>query len=748
MLLRQMLQQAKNEGLTINIRHAKILFCGASCAGKTSFSRLLRSQEHETVYKSTPQGNAQQVLISGKVKVEDTNWITLDGNLETQELTKRLKRLMLKLNNQEDTDKPSNYNVQSNNPTVTAATLTVETNLPLVESLSASQSFVFVGNELPFFANNTNDDPSNLLYDNIQTNEQIVTEERMVACNDIDSESIPKTWDLFTLLDTGGQPEFINMLPAINAYTAITFVVLDMSCGKKGLDNFVTAQYTSEGYQYRKCKLKYTNIHLLKCLLSSIKVAAMKKDYFHADIIKKVTEGEQSQPIVCIAGTHADVLKENFREKYDEELHNINKEVKKLVETIEKEDVLMFWCDADGNYVIPVDNTVSRESQNKDVNKDTTKTIQHKTIQNIERIRKHSNEILRKKAQYEIPISWFILELELRNNDKVCIPLTEVKSICDKIMPLHRQMEIYQIKEVLKFYHMFGMLLYFSEVDGIKEFVITNPQWLFINLSKIIMCRFEDSVNLFGAHYIKELHNGICDMGLLRELKLDLQGIELESFVKLLVHLRMIAPMINNKYFMPTILPLYNQKVIFTEKEYGKTAAFTLDGKSICQEVNPLLIEFSFGTIPRGLFGFLIVQLLEDDNKFELYGENDDDTLRRCVDLITFYIKPCYYVSLHDRISYLELQVRVKGDEPSNHYEVLTAVKIALKQVCDTFNWHFSDCRFGFLCQEHTKGSQSDHLTLLSETQSIPIGIPKYACCKSRQSTCLTTAHIIWFKVW
>ena len=34
--------------------------------------------------------------------------------------------------------------------------------------------------------------------------------------NTIVSENIPKTWDLFTLLDTGGQPEFINMLPAIN----------------------------------------------------------------------------------------------------------------------------------------------------------------------------------------------------------------------------------------------------------------------------------------------------------------------------------------------------------------------------------------------------------------------------------------------------------------------------------------------------------------------------------------------------
>ena len=65
--------------------------------------------------------------------------------------------------------------------------------------------------------------------------------------NTIVSENIPKTWDLFTLLDTGGQPEFINMLPAINTSTAITFVVLNLSHGKEFLRSSVKAQYKHKG---------------------------------------------------------------------------------------------------------------------------------------------------------------------------------------------------------------------------------------------------------------------------------------------------------------------------------------------------------------------------------------------------------------------------------------------------------------------------------------------------------------------
>ena len=758
--MRQMLQQAKDEGLTINVRHAKILFCGASCAGKTSFSHLLKNQKHEAVYKSTPAGDAQQVLLSGRVNVEGTNWINLDSKLETQELT---RRLILKLQNQESTDvnipllnknssskshvpvldyKPPSNNVHSNDQTVTAATYvnifdTVQ--LDLKESTQEKQSSVPTANKVSTLPDNTT---SILRNENVQTNEPISTEEQMVTYTDSISENIPKTWDLFTLLDTGGQPEFINMLPAINASTAITFVVLNISSGRQCLNNSVIAQYKCEGYNYSKCSLTYNNMHLLKCLLSSVKVAAMKKHNFLPDFIKKVAEDEQSLPIVGIIGTCVDVLKKKFGKKYIEEITEINKEIKKLIDTLKKEDTLVFWSDADENYVIPVDNTIPRDPQ-KGVHKK-LKT-QGQTAYNIQRIREHSNKILKRKAQYEIPISWFILELELRNIDKVCIPLTEVKDICDRIMPSHRKMKIEEIKEILKFYHSYGMLLYFDKVDGMNKFVITNPQWLFINLSKIIMCKFED--NAYGSHHIEKMHNGICHMELLRRLKLDLQGIELESFVELLVHLKIIAPMLDNGYFMPTTLPLCNEKIIFTQEEYGRPAAFAVDGQCIHPEVEPLLIEFFFGTIPRGFFGFLIVQLLQDNPEtFELYGKNDH-ILRRCADLVTFYVKPCFYMSLHDRVSYLELQVRVKGNEPSCHYKVQTAVTKALKKICDEFSWEFSDCRFGFLCRQHTADSQGDHLTLLSATQPIPDKIPKYPYCKSLQTTCLTMAHNIWFEV-
>ena len=765
MLLRQMLQQAKDEGLTIIVRHAKILFCGAAKAGKTSFSRLLRNEEHEKIYRSTPTAEAQQVLISDKVNVVGTNWVCLDSKLETQHIT---NRLISKLQCKKVTD--NTETLVSSDPSTNSDVLVSNTNMPTDDIQATNVESVDNGSnlELQHFASETSNYPlphgaskhkleffdkeeqGELPGDKATASKQISIEKQMLAYTEnvnapiSELENIPETWDLFTLLDTGGQPEFINMLPAINSSTAITFVVLNMSEGRDCLNNLVTAQYECKGYNYDNHDVKYANIHLLKCLLSSIKISALKKDYFLPEIVKQITEDRHPKPVVCIIGTCLDVLRSKFSEKYVDEILDINDEVKRLIETIEDKNVLLFWSKRHNrktNYIIPVDNTIPREVENEDHKPETAETAE-----TIQKIRNLSNEILKQKAQYEIPISWFILELELRNHNKVCIPLDEVEVICNRIMPSHRKMSILEIKEVLKFYHSYGMLLYFSEVVGMNKYVITNPQWLFLNLTRIIMCKFMDRVCF--SYLIEEMEKGICSMELLRKLELDLNGIELDAFINLLMHLKVIAPLktVEDSYFVPHILPPFDEKCVFAESECGKPVAFGLDRQYIHPEVEPLLIQFIFGTVPRGLFGSLIVQLLQDNTETYELCENDR-MLYQYADLISFFIKPCWHISLYDRIFFLELQVRVTGKEPSRHYEIQTTVTEALKKVCNEFNWQFSDCRYGFYCHKHKEYSQDEHLALLETNPPYKNDdIPKSACCKW-QRTYLNEAHTIWFKV-
>ena len=775
-----MLQQAKSEGTTIKVRHAKILFCGASRAGKTSFSRLLRNKSYKNL-ESTPAGHTKQVLIAGKVNVVGSDWVSLDSNSETQALTEKLYLILQKkdskvvksplvskeqvkppLDDISGTEPHSDSEVpikdmQLSNQSTKGSTYSYNANALISkvnESVSQGQNpFPKTDNQLPTIS----EDTKGSQIDNMQSYTNVFTEKEMANVHFLNlKESIStKTWDLFTLLDTGGQLEFINMLPAINSSTSITFIFFNLSGGRNSLSSPIVAEYDKKDYEYKRCELGYSNQELLKCLLSSVKVTALKKDNFCPDIVKRVTEDKHAKPVVYIIGTCADVLKANMHERYDQEIQEIDKEIQTLVDSLDQDDVLEFKCTISGRCIHPIDNTVPRAPKNEIYHDDhDIKDIQRDTIDIVSNIRESLNEILKKKAQYEIPISWFILELELRKTDKVCISLTEVQLICNKIMPSHRQMTLEQITQVLKFYHQYGMLLYFDEVDSMKDFVITNPQWLFTNLTKIVMCQFAcGATKLYGTKIIKRMHNGICDMELLKKLELDLQEIKLISFLDLLVHLKVIAPM-DSGYFIPNMLPLYscNTETISHEREYG-SATISIDGQEN-QKVEPLLIQFAFGTIPRGLFGFLVVEILQKNSPdcseseiYTLHGENNlkENLLFRCANLITFHVKPCFFISLIDRISYLELQVRTDVVEASYHCKAQMRVTKALEEVCKRFKWSFSDCRYGFLCKNGSKlCSQSPHLALLNPDKPFEA---RNAECKNNRSTKLNEAHRVWFKV-
>ena len=398
--LHEMLQKAKDEGLTINVRHAKILFCGAPQVGKTSFSRLLRNKKHKEL-GSTDAGHAKQVLISGKVNVIGEEWIDLDRKLETHKLTEILN---LKVHEQEEPTEErssqtnSNTNrepiadnildVQTNNQTVTQATNSDYGNEPIQATNSdygnepIPQSII-LRNKPAADIKSAQSYPSR---DSSDENESVEKEMTDISFFKL-KESIPDTWDLFTFLDTGGQPELINMLPAINASTDITFIVIDISEGRECLNNKIKAIYKHENYEYDEQILKYSNRDLLKCLLSSAKVASTKKDQFHPELIKQVSENKQLQKVVYIIGTFADKLKKTSltRQKYDEEGCEIENEIKKLVEVIEEKGVLVCHCNEDRIFLKPIDNKVPRDFQKNVMDEESDmQAIQSNTIDTIQ----------------------------------------------------------------------------------------------------------------------------------------------------------------------------------------------------------------------------------------------------------------------------------------------------------------------------------------------------------------------------
>ncbi|XP_065910359.1 uncharacterized protein [Dysidea avara] len=697
--MEKIIRQAKRDGLTIKIRHAKVVFCGSSKAGKTSFSRLLRNIPLEDSYISTGVGDSKQVLIS-KVNVRGTDWKDLDIKEEIQALMENLISRV---------EKKSKH-------TVAKVPHKPVPGRSYQEEQSSDQNSTSSIKEIP-----------------------LVSVEKSMASNVVISDTrfasqvVPEIWDILTLLDTGGQPEFLNILPAINTSAAFTFIVLNLSNGIGCLDQTVVAQHSAKGYI--KHEMNYTNCHLLKCLLSSVKDSTSRKCYSPQKIM--VQEDQHPNPAVCFIGTCCDKIKEQI----EHVLETVDKGICEIVQDVNVENkYLHVWSDHKGRILFPVNNTTAGTFQSEN---SIAHVIRHKFIKNI----------LQKKAQFEIPITWFILELQLRSfhkdDKKVCVSLDDVKKICDRFIPEGQEMEMEEIVEVLKFYHQLGTLLYFDEVDGMNKFVITDPQWLFCNLTEIVTCKFDDGKILDKSLLDKLRNKGILYKQLLDELSLDVQDIKLESFFNLLKFLKIIVPYDQDSFFMPSILPTCELKDInqvFQTDRYGKPIFYTDSSSHFT--VEPLLIKFTGDTIPRGLFSFLVIQILQNNQPtFELYGKNTDTQYYRYSNLISLVINDnmTHLLSLIDRNSYLEIHVRVKDDKTSTVYrDAQVAVTAALKDVCEQFGWQFTDFRYGFLCncpQSH----DHQHLTLLSKTEPFPVSFVEYAKCGHQQPTKLENTHRVWF---
>ena len=670
---------AKEKGYTLKARYSKILFSGSSGAGKSSFVNLLLNKKINLHHISTGVADSQQVMVTKKLNVmfkahsdkESFEWAELNFDKEIAQLKLHLfQKMQQSLNSQQDSD-----------------TTLVNDSTVLPQCTVHPQCAV----------------------ENDIVKSPVEKEFSSGASLDV--------WDVLTLLDTGGQPQFINMLPAINSSAMITFIVHNMYGGVKSLeDKVIVTHGNKKGKRtFRSYPMQYTNLELMKVLMSITNNANLRNSPFVDNIC--ATKGETTSYLSFI-GTHADMMT-------DEEIAEIDQKLTTAINEAKLENV---WRIND-QYLIPVDNTTAGsdiEDENASI------------------IRAELSESQQKRDVYDVPITWIILELEIRKQcqEKNCsyILYTEVCNIC-KTTGLCQDEE--SIKNALRFHHLLGVLLFFEEVDGMKEFVITDHQWLFNNLTKLVCYTFQGKLIPNNVDLNKFQYEGMLSARLISKIDLELGDINIQYFLNLLIYLGIAAPIQEETgficYFMPSILPAYTDKVDEHLQQYGSQTVRKLDYN---MDVSPLLIQFSTGTLPRGVFCCLAVQLLQNDLGLKP-RKSEKDRCRTFDNLITFRTPCRHSISLIDRVFYLEVQIRhTERDAPSVHYEFQCAITNALATVSEKLNLRSSELNYGFLCEVCLKQFDRIHMTKLSRLNPLP----KYCDCDHDEETMLTESHKIWLE--
>ena len=249
-----------------------------------------------------------------------------------------------------------------------------------------------------------------------------------------------------------------------------------------------------------------------------------------------------------------------------------------------------------------------------------------------------------------------------------------------------------EFKNALKFFHKLGALFYFDSVEGINNFVITDLRWIFDNL-KILYSIKGSTDQCDVLKYDGQLMPSVIQA--IQSEHDQSRKAKFSDFVKLLEHLKYVAPVNKVNYFIPSILNSYEG-----EKRFPNF---------ITPEFEPLLITFSSGSLHHSVFCYLAAYMNDKlpPNWSKLRyseGKMDQYTFKNLITFSANIDKCRCYVCIFDRTFFLEIHIYSKpGSQkgcPANlHSTVLKFIEDSLKAVCERdLNLPYGDFKRGFSC--------------------------------------------------
>ena len=678
------------------MRFLKVVIAGSAAVGKTNFINLLMKRKFEEGHHSTNTVHANHTVSfqmgtsQESSKVDDIAWFELDSEL----MICYLKSILFQ------TYPGEKSSVSSSQATEAVPSGSTKASIKPLSKTPKQQSSLLNWFTGLFTASNKHSSSTtvdNILYSNS-------------FHSGIPSYQPGRVLNIITFLDTGGLSEYINLLPTISIAPKVTFVVHNLS---KNLDDQVLVKYSQhDKHMFIPYHLSYSNLDMIKFLMSTVNDSVERPACGASDLQLVVTPGSDDKSYICMVGTHADkvslVEKKNITEKLNSLVH----------ETCCHESV---WHQENKSVLFPVDNTIAGGRYPDDL---TAKDI-----------RSRIEVIASKQEVFNLPITWLLLQLEIQ---QACSKRSKSYILFDDCLATAKESSlistIEEVKSALQYYHDLGVLLYFQKIPGLCDYVILDHNWWFDKLSRIICITFKD--DFLSCKAVQKLkYQGLLSMELMEHIQWK-DDIKKECFLSLLIHMKIIAKVsIKDEYFIPFVLStcsLQHENNILSQ--YGH-----LQGQ-------PLLFQFCSGVLPRGFFCSLIVELLQQPLKEEWEPQfSQEDTQQSFSNLFTFGLPNAYSLSLLDKLSYLEVQIRhpIKEGNVAIYAKVYVYLMHSLKQVCNHLKFNFDRLHSGFLCQccKYTE----DHIAVLPSVTSSMV----YAECSmdNTQQMKLSSSHLIWFSL-
>ncbi len=393
------------------------------------------------------------------------------------------------------------------------------------------------------------------------------------------AENVKHSFKAFLRMeDTGGQPELMDMLPALTIGPGLYLLFFSY---KFQLDEEYRVFYQrASGETTAPEKSEFTLQEMLLRTLASISCLSSSTHLQPQPGANNSAIGEileSSKSVVYIVGTHKDKVSDEVIATVDSQLQKVIRDTdsyKKGIVQFCSKDKLVVSLDNMGGGVEEIDHL-------------------HQLLENA--MEKHFKKL-------KIPAVWLLFSLCLRMREvrtaslETCLALSHAFN-----------MTPYETKAALWFlHHHAGVLMHFPSVPGLEDLVIIDIQVVYDSITGVILKAMSfDSVGQATSERFRK--TGRFSMTDLKTATADISGdlIPPEQLVALLAYLHLIAE-------IASVESSDTNSVLEEEKEYimpcvlENTSAKELDlfHKESCRScfVEPLLMYFSSGFTPMGLF--------------------------------------------------------------------------------------------------------------------------------------------------
>ena len=490
-------------------------------------------------------------------------------------------------------------------------------------------------------------------------------------------------------IDSGGQPQFHEVLPAFIRNTTATIFVMKLS---ERLDEHPLIEYYDVngelcGKPYRHA---LSNEQMLQCCIQTI----------HS---RPSREGKHSKTLVV--GTHRDI------ENSCSELRAEKNQKLTGMLTPSLEDHLVFY-NPFSEVIFPIN----------------AKTPIEQDHQVCAMIRKQIEDKKNAPPPYKIPIGWFLLEQDIIKASKggvisksECLGLAALLNINGDAL-----------KAALEYFDDLNIFLYYPTV--LPHLVFSDSQVPLNKVTELVHFSYglqgdSPPVALEGK-WRQFQDKGIVTLEMLQDERFSAHYIPdlftPADLIKLFQHLLIIAPISSTEYFMPSLLQT------ITSEEVGKQLPTTSSSAA------PLLVHFPAGCAQNGVFCALVVYLLSACHWGFAKG-----TLQ-CVsrNCVCFQLPDSpVRVALVDSFSFFKVSV----EAPDSMYpkvcpKIREAISSGVEAAARALRYNNSRPKQAFLC-----GKCSSESPPHAATPAIDDGY--LVCTKSESYEPLTKQHTVWFDV-